>query len=722
MAGPNTPPPSTPPIFGGADGPVGEYSLGAPASPAMVGHVTVAVVKANQPLPAPSAAEQEQVARWLSDIEDALKLDRHEHTEWRKWRAYASGEALEKWYVTTNIVESTLNALLPHVYARNPEIDIRPSQAVSEESYHATKRWARTAHVLLDALNERARLKIRLKRMVRSAFVVPIAWCKVAFQTDTQNDPLIHNKLLDTQHNLRRISEILDDLKEGGAGKDAGTEPNPGATPVGAADVDSGRNSGDDTSYDNMLEAQQELQQQMAALQANVEVQRNTGMVIDTGAAEDLIFPCELREIAPDYLDSPWIAQRIWYTEKQAEVTLGLTDKDVAKAKTYAAPSDERTVEHDSYGYDAYKRASQNLATKWVCCYEIWDKTSNTVFTIVDGIDQFVRAPYVPNPQTERFYPFFVLAFHPVDGQRYPISDVKMIYKLQDEYSRTRSNFAKHRERAVPARIARGSQISESDAKKLRQPDINELVVVEGQEGDQATPLSNHVAVLPYPPVDPGLYNVVPITFDLEQVIGLQDANRGAVQQPKTATEAEIMQNSLVTRITERQDVLEDMMYDMSKYVLEYTAQAYTQDDVIKFAGMGAVWPQMPLDEIYKHLNLEIRPGTSGRPMRQMEQQNWAIVSPQIQQGIVQIDQLQKVGNQPLADAMKALLRETLRRLDVRIDPDVFFPPAPAPAAVQNIPFTTNPEGVSPLVPYKMPPLAEPIGTPAEPIPGGASI
>ncbi|MDE2468275.1 MAG: hypothetical protein KGL35_05915 [Bradyrhizobium sp.] len=298
---------------------------------------------------------------------------------------------------------------------------------------------------------------------------------------------------------------------------------------------------------------------------------------------------------------------------------------------------------------------------------------------------------------------------------------MKMIYKLQDEYSRTRSNFAKHRERAVPARLARASQISESDAKKLRQPDINELVVVEGQEGDQATPLSNHVAILPYPQIDPGLYNVVPITFDLEQVIGLQDANRGAVQQPKTATEAEIMQNSLVTRITERQDVLEDMMYDMTKYIIEYTAQAYTQDDVVRFCGMGAVWPQMPLDQIYKHLNLEIRAGTSGRPMRQMEQQNWAIVSPQIQQTIVQIDQLQKTGNQPLADAMKALLKESLRRMDVRIDVDLFIPPAPAAAAVQQLPFATNPEQV-PLVPYKEPPLPQPLGTPSQSIPGGAGI
>ncbi len=720
-----------PPMMASAPEPTGEDALGAPASPALVEHVQIAVVKANQPLPAPSAQEQEQVARWMGWIEDALKLDRDEHTEWRKWRAYASGEALEKWTVTTNIVESTLNALLPHVYARNPEVDILPSEAVSEDSYHATKRWARTARVLVYALNERARLKIRLKRMVRSAFVVPIAWCKVAFQTDTENDPLIHNKLLDVQHNLRRISEILDDLKSDGATpitKAGASAPSvattgaiPGATAMGAADVDGGSGSETDSSYDNMLEAQAELQQQMAALQANVEVQRNTGMVIDTGAAEDLIFPCELREIGPDYLDSPWIAQRIWYTEKQAETTLGLTDKDIAKARSYAAPSDERTVKHDSFGYDEYKRQTQGTHTKWVCCFEIWDKTSNTVFTIVDGIDQFVRPPFVPSPQTERFYPFFVLAFHPIDGRRYPISDVKMIYKLQDEYSRTRSNFAKHRERAVPSRIARGSQISESDANKLRQPDINELVVVEGQEGDQSTPLSNHVAILPYPQVDPGLYNVVPITFDLEQVIGLQDANRGAVQQPKTATEAEIMQNSLVTRITERQDVLEDMMYDMTKYVIEYTAQAYTQDDVIRFCGMGAVWPQMPLDQIYKHLNLEIRAGTTGRPMRQMEQQNWAIVSPQIQQTIVQIDQLQKIGNQPLADAMKALLKETLRRLDVRIDVDLFIPPPPQAAAVQQIPFATNPEQV-PLIPYREPPLPEPIGTPTQPIPGASSI
>ena len=44
-----------PPMMANAAAPTGEDALGAPASPAMVDHVTVAVVKANQPL-APASA------------------------------------------------------------------------------------------------------------------------------------------------------------------------------------------------------------------------------------------------------------------------------------------------------------------------------------------------------------------------------------------------------------------------------------------------------------------------------------------------------------------------------------------------------------------------------------------------------------------------------------------------------------------------------------------
>ena len=63
-----------------------------------------------------------------------------------------------------------------------------------------------------------------------------------------------------------------------------------------------------------------------------------------------------------------------------------------------------------------------------------------------------------------------------------------------------------------------------------------------------------------YPPIDPAVYDTSAVRVDWEMVTGLQDASRASVVKPKTATEANILQQSLSGRISEFRDQVEDFL------------------------------------------------------------------------------------------------------------------------------------------------------------------
>ena len=72
---------------------------------------------------------------------------------------------------------------------------------------------------------------------------------------------------------------------------------------------------------------------------------------------------------------------------------------------------------------------------------EMSDRRDKQVYTMIDGVKKWAKEPYPPPYPTHRFYPYFYFAFYEVDGERHAQSLSWRLYKLQDEYSSSRSNF-----------------------------------------------------------------------------------------------------------------------------------------------------------------------------------------------------------------------------------------------------------------------------------------
>lgn len=607
----------------------------------------IEAVNASQHESEPEVSERERAhaKRILADIEQARKFDRDQRTAWANWRHYAAtgrAKGTDEWLIDTNLIEATMEGLLPHLYARNPEIGCRPSEAVRAGDREHARDFGRTAEIVATRMLEDGRLKAKIKRLCRSAMTLGAGFLKVTLAGGPR-DALASQTPPDSERDqILRVQRIDAEL----------SDP--------ACD------------HDRKLILEAEREGILQSLAERAEADSAKGLAIDVVPADEMAIPCDLLEVV-DYLDAPWLAHRVWMTHEQAMERYGLAEKCVKAAKQYVSRADDGDAERPS-GSDGDSRTA---STGWLAVWEHWDRRTRCVTAVVEGLDRYAQRPTPPWPSTLRFYPFHLIAWHSADGERWPKSDVYMWAKLQDEYCRARSQWADHRRRSKPARFGSADAISPTDARKVTNPENNELILVNVPSG---TDLRSLFAQLEPARIDPALYETMSIRQDLDQVSGLQDAARGAVIKPKTATEAEIMQSGMVTRVGERQDVLEDMIAEIAVSVIQMALQALTRDDVIRYAGESALWPTLDIRDIHQLLDIRVRAGSSGRQSRQTNQQVWSVLFPVIRDGITEIFALRASGQVEQAQAKEALLRETLRRADDDMDLDTIMPPAPVAA------------------------------------------
>jgi hypothetical protein len=190
-------------------------------------------------------------------------------------------------------------------------------------------------------------------------------------------------------------------------------------------------------------------------------------------------------------------------------------------------------------------------------------------------------------------------------------------------------------------------------------------------------PIQQDVMQLEGLKIDPQAYDVTLIRNDMDLMVGLSDASRSNLIKPKTATEAELMQEALQNRVAERRDTHEDLMSEMASSALEIALQDLTKDEVKQLAGEDAEWPEAPqtVENVFRQVVVRVRAGSTGKPNQAKEREQWGQLLPQIAEAVKQVNELRMAGNFEMADAVVQLLRETIRRFDEHLDLDAIIPP-----------------------------------------------
>lgn len=578
-----------------------------------------------------SEPDKRLAADWLKRVEAAVSRFEDEFKRFETNRRLLRGiDTQSGKRMLANLHFANLAMMRPQVYAKDPEFSVRPSRAVPETELKAMQRFAETAEALLtEKLVKRAQLKKRAKRLLTSAYATSVGWWKVCWQEDPRTDPMIASRIKDTQDNLQRLERMRSELDDPAAGQ----------------------------STDLKLA---ELREMLAGLQAQAEVSVSRGLTVDFVLSEDVIVLDDSVLEVGDYNRAGAIAHRVWMTREQYKERF-----------CYAA---EKGKPYTAQPTGTPQSGSKDPKRDLLCTYEIWDQASSRVLHVCDGEEGFCRSPFTPDWTGERWYPFFMAAFNEVEGQFYPLSDIELTEQLVRSYNETRTDFTRDRKYALPLNIIRkGGSLTDEDVKKIANREGGDTILVEGVGGQ---PISNDIWSGQLAAIRSENYNTQPDRSDMEMLIGGGDAARGSVLEAKTATEAEILSQGLRGRSAERQDVIEDMLSEVGNWALQIMLRKMSEQEVQEIAGPDSAWPAARSPEdVFKMVTVDVRGGSTGKPDRLQEQDRWTKLLPVMEKAMAQVAELraQPTGEQQ-AQAITALVKETLRRFDERIDFEQFLP------------------------------------------------
>lgn len=518
-----------------------------------------------------------------------------------------------------------------------------------------SKQLGKTLEIVIQRLWKRARLKAQADPAVRSTLTVGAGWLKASWQERMGRDPIIETQLNDLQDNLAKLKETQVEIADGGNNTDA-------------------------------LKAQ--YQQQIEGLNAKVEVIVARGLAIDYVDAEDV-------QVAPGgtlaaYRDAPWIAHRTFMPKADAKAAYPDLGDKIDKAAVYYQDKPQDPTEVRDVGIlasvsaddaDKYKTgANMRSAGKGdgnVLIWELWNKDTDMVLTLMEGLDCYARPPFAPSPGTTRFYPFFQISMLRVDGERHPQSMISRTQALLDDLNRLYSNRAEHRRRSIPKIGFDATQYDEREIKKLEAGGRGEMIPLKGNRPGE--PIKDALAPIAYAVIDQALYDDRPTRAMLEMAWGIQEALAASVRTAKTATEAEIQQTGTNARTSYMRDSIDSMMDDLALYTAEVALQKMKHDDAVQIAGPWAFWPEgITIDDLSILLTVAVKGGSSGKPDTTAQQQAWATTMPILQKAAMLVGQLRQSAPSDIADCVEELVSETLSRSGDRLDVSRFMPPVPS--------------------------------------------
>lgn len=663
--------------------------------------------------------EEAQVKARFKGYTTARKFDSINRKQFAKDRRYAAGKANVLWAVDTNLVGAFIDILCSTLYARNPDVSIRKAPQVDDEGTQQMEDFAKTSELVVSRLWLDAKLKQRMRRVIRSVLSTGQGWLKMVFVTEKKPRPELNAQLNDLQTKLMNLQAAREK----------------------AADPDS------PLSDDEMAVEEGRIEALVATIKKKLELATVTGLKIDFVRAEDMQVSLDVATLE-EYEEADWCANAIYVLKDSLKERFpDLSDEDIKSAKEYfqkqhkdrdGAGQDAITPMGDVQSEHAEMFTTGNQSDDsppFAKVVEQWDRTDGNVYTMIEGVKCWAKKPFVPDYAATRFIPYFYFSFFEVDDQRFPQSLSWRLSKLQDEYACSRSNFRLTRERSITGIVVNASQIADTEAKKLADSKQQEIIPIKltNPDGDIRTAF----APKPVGTFDPRVFDNTPILQDMERISGVQEALAAATQTVKTATEASIQQTGFQARTGADRDTIETAMVDMAQWTLEQALQCMTIQQVQRICGVKAFWPGpsadgkpgMDITDLLTMVNVTIFAGTTGKPKSESDKQAWSVVLPLLRELLVQIQQAAAGGNIPLSKALTALLKETFRRMGDDIDVDEFIPqglgdpPPPPPPPVPEIKISlqvTAPDLVSAQISEIALSALQKVNTPPPAGPGGA--
>lgn len=456
--------------------------------------------------------------------------------------------------------------------------------------------------------------KTSMKQLVRRTKTTGVGYIKLGFQREYEADPSITQRLADFQQQLRYLDSIQADI------------------------------NGPDTEKRELK--QRELDLAMRSLQEQEFVLLREGLTFDFPDSTAVI-PDRMTRSLTGFIGARWVTVQHLYTPEEVKMNF-----KVDLGKKYKAYVDDGagTRVEDNTRVD---NGENNDDGCLVCVWEHHDRQAGTVYLMCDGYDGFLREPGAPDVYVDDFWPVMAITFNEIEDTSvlFPPSDVYLMRHMQNEYNRARQGMREHRKAARPRFAYQKGTLDDEDKGRLGSMEPFDAIPVNGLQ--QGQKIGDILQQIPFPGVDPNLYETGPLFTDLSLTIGAQEAQFGGVANA-TATESSIAESSRAASVDSNVDDLDAFLTRVARAAGQILFREMALETVKEIVGEGAVWPQLSLDEISKEIFLEIEAGSSGKPNQVQEIRNWKEMLP----FLIQMPGINQVW----------LARESIRRLDDRMD------------------------------------------------------
>ncbi len=638
--------------------------------------------------------EEAAVRDFFKQFDDDQQFDKPVREQIRKDRSYASGEAQANWAVSTNLIGAYIDIQTSTLYARDPDVSARPAPHVDpppdplsgmvppQPERQRNQDFAKSLELVLSTLWKKGKLKVRMRRVIRSILSASYGVLKVLPVSERMPDPLAQTEYNTLKENVQAVEAQIKALQAG--------ETLTGAT----------------ASVDELQLQETKLNTDMEALASRLEVETCYGFTFDVVKPENLQFGTDV-ELFEEYLESDAITEVMYFPIDQLSTMFpDLKSEDIQSAEKFYRKPPKNANKGESNGTaegDLISRMFPNNtgedelytqsnasegARPFAKVLEKWCKKDGHIYTAVKGIKVWARAPYQPSWASSRFYPYFYFSINEVDGQRCPQSLSSRGAKLQDEYASVRSNLRITRRRSIPGTIVDASALSDEELAKIQNGVIAEVTPLKTTIPNQD--FNKLFGQKPTPNIDIRLYDVTPIIADLERTFGISETMAQSKSVETTATEEEIKAASANTRTGTWRDTIETVLSELANYCAEVALQKIPPHVAQKIAGPAVYWPHgLALEDITSLVEVNIQAGTTGKPRNMGDREAWGVIYPQIKETLVEIATLEAQGQFGLASALKEGVRETMRRFGDEGDLSRFFPPppiAPLPPAPPGAP------------------------------------
>jgi hypothetical protein len=486
---------------------------------------------------------------------------------------------------------------------------------------------ARTTQIVLNQQLQAQQppFKISMKAAVRRAITTSIAWVKIDFQREMGHPQPTVRAIADAKRTLEHLEAKIKDVEDGQVDE-------------GAAE-------------------REEIRLKIQALQNEPEVPIREGIVYEFLPSDAIMVDPKCKDIRR-LTGAEYLVEKLCLTIDRIKE---LYDCDLTgKIGAGRDSGDEKWRtwgQGGESGGDGEQYRSTDKGDKPVNVYLVHNRRDGLVYAVAEGYEDFLCEPMEPNVKLTRFWQYIPLCFNELEAEDkstiYPPSDIDLLKPMQREYNRARQGLREHRQANRPAWVTPTDALEEEDKENLRTHPLGAVIELNalGAEDD----IKKKIQALPTTPVDPGLYDVAPIFQDIERVIGSQAAALGGLSDDATATEVSVSEGARMSSIGSNIDDLDDFLSELARASGEIAFANFSLATVQKIAGKGAAWPQATRQEIAEGLMVDFEAGSSGRPNKAQEVQNFTALAPMLMQipGIT----------------AEWMARQAVRVYDDRIDP-----------------------------------------------------